>query len=270
MAVALDSTQSLVATTIEIFFVDLLLSADNAVVIALACRSLPQNMVKRAMIFGTGAAIVLRILIAAVITVLLSISGLKLIGAVALVLIAVKLMGSETAEEAGDGDVDPQKLAAGRLRAMVNAILIVIAADFVMSLDNVIAIAALARGNVTVLILGLAMSIPMLMFGSSIIHFLIERYPILVTLGSAFLGYIAGGIAMDDPLVSGWADKQAPALGLVVPFLVAIFVVVQAHIIRAEKARSAVASGERLAAPEEKFAAAAELEANESLVAVKD
>ena len=269
MAVVLDSTQNLIATTIEIFFVDLLLSADNAVVIALACRSLPQDMVKRAMVFGTGAAIVLRIVIAAVITVLLSISGLKLVGAVALTLIAVKLMGSETAEGAG-AEVDPKLLAAGRLRAMLNAILIVIAADFVMSLDNVIAIAALARGNVTVLILGLTMSIPMLMFGSSIIHFLIERYPILVTLGSAFLGYIAGGIAMDDPLVSSWADKQAPALGLVVPFLVAIFVVVQAHIVRAEKAKVAAGRGETLVPPGEKFAVAAEFEATESLVGVKD
>ena len=268
MAVALDSTQSLVATTIEIFFVDLLLSADNAVVIALACRTLPQDMVKRAMVFGTAAAILLRIAIAAVITVLLSVSGLKLLGAVALALIAVKLMGTEThGDDDEDAPVDPRTLSASRLRAFLNAIMIIIAADFVMSLDNVIALAALARGNVGVLIFGLALSIPMLMFGSSIINFFINRYPILITLGSAFLGYIAGGIAMDDPLIAQWADRQAPALGLVVPFLVAIFVVVQARIIRFEKAKDAAAKGESLATPEEKFSTAAKVEASDSMVA---
>ena len=267
MAVALDSTQSLVATTIEIFFVDLLLSADNAVVIALACRTLPQDMVKRAMVFGTAAAIVLRIVIAAVITVLLSVSGLKLLGAVALAMIAVKLMGTETRGDDDDAHVDPRTLSASRFRAFLNAIMIIIAADFVMSLDNVIALAALARGNVGVLIFGLALSIPMLMFGSSIINFFINRYPILITLGSAFLGYIAGGIAMDDPLIAQWADRQAPALGLIVPFLVAIFVVVQARIIRLEKAKDAAAIGEDLIKPEKKFATAAKIEASDSIVA---
>lgn len=263
--VALDSTQSLVATSIEIFFVDLLLSADNAVVIALACRSLPQDLIKRAMFFGTAAAIVLRIVLAAIVTVLLTVSGIKLLGAIALALIAVKLMGTEThvEEEDSAARVDPKVRAASRFRAVLGAIGMVIAADFVMSLDNVIALAALARGNIGVLVFGVALSIPMLMFGSSIIHFFIERYPILITLGSAFLGWIAGGIAMDDPLISTWADRQAPALSLVVPFLVAIFVVVQAHIIRLEKARDAAARGERLEDAEEKFAAAAELEASD-------
>ena len=267
---ALDSTQGLVATTIEIFFVDLLLSADNAVVIALACRSLPQDMVKRAMVFGTGVAILLRILIAIVVTVLLSISGLKLVGALALTLIAIKLMSSETVHETSDGEADPQMLAANRMKAMLQAVMIIIAADFVMSLDNVIALAALARGNVGVLIFGLALSIPMLMFGSSIIHFFIERYPILVTLGSAFLGYIAGGIAMDDPLIATWADKQAVALGLVAPFLVALFVVGQAWIIRSEKVRYAAAYKRRVQSPVEKFSTAARIEATESLVAVRE
>ena len=269
MAVALDSTQSLVATTVEIFFVDLLLSADNAVVIALACRSLPRDMVKRAMIFGTAAAIILRILLAAVVTILLTVSGLKIAGAVALALIAVKLMVDDAAPEE-DEQVDPRVLASNRVKAFLNAVFIILAADFVMSLDNVIALAALARGNVGVLVFGLALSIPMLMFGSSIINFFIGRYPVLITLGSAFLGYIAGGIAMDDPLISTWADKQAVALSIVVPFLVAIFVVVQAKIITREKARDAASKGLELEDAGQKFSAAAELEANESLLAAGD
>ena len=270
MAVALDSTQSLVATTVEIFFVDLLLSADNAVVIALACRSLPQDMVKRAMVFGTAAAIILRILLAAVVTILLTVSGLKIAGAAALTLIAVKLMVGEAPLDESDEKVDPRALAASRFRAFLNSVFIILAADFVMSLDNVIALAALARGNVGVLVFGLALSIPMLMFGSSIIHFFIERYPILITLGSAFLGWIAGSIAMDDPLIANWANTQAVALPIVVPFLVAIFVVVQARIIQREKTRDAAAKGVKLEDAEQKFSAAANIEANDSVVTAGD
>ncbi|WP_395664927.1 YjbE family putative metal transport protein [Methylocella sp.] len=231
----MDGAQGLIWTGVEIVIIDLLLSADNAVVIAMACRRLPQHLVKRAIAFGAGVAILLRVALAAVVAVLFVMPGLKLFGALALIVIAVKLMGEEqepAAESAQEED-------ARQTRNVLNAIFIVIAADFVMSLDNVVALAAVARGDVGALIFGLALSIPMLMFGSAIVHTVLARYPSLIFAGGALLGWIAGSILVDDPLIADWARREAPALGFVAPALTAVFVVAQAAIIRAEKAGDA-------------------------------
>ena len=232
----MESAQGLIWTGAEIVLIDLLLSADNAVVIAMACRRLPPHLVKRAIAFGAGVAIALRVVLATVVAVLFALPGLKLFGALALLVIAVKLMGEGEAEPP---DESPQDEDARQTRNILNAMLIVIAADFVMSLDNVVALAAAARGDVVALVFGLALSIPMLMFGSSIVHLILDRYPFLIAAGGALLGWIAGSIFVDDPLIADWARREAPALGLVAPALAAGFVVAQAAIVRAEKARDA-------------------------------
>ncbi|WP_374310457.1 TerC family protein [Methylocella sp.] len=203
----MEGAQGALWTGFEIVLIDLLLSADNAVVIAMACRRLPPHLVKQAIVFGACVAILLRLVLASVVALLFVLPGLKLFGALALLVIAVKLMGgddaAQAAEEGGEG--------ADETRTILSAMAIVIVADFVMSLDNVVALAAVARDDVGALAFGLALSIPMLMFGSALIHAILERHPWLVTVGGALLGWIAGSILVDDPLIADWARREARA-----------------------------------------------------------
>jgi len=188
----------------EIIIANILLSGDNAVVIALAARSLPPQQQKKAITIGSGAAIVMRILLTLVAARLLLLPWLKLIGAALLVYIGITLLlpeGDEGGDEASSGK--------GSMASAVRTILI---ADLVMSLDNVIAVAAAAKGDTFLLVLGLAISIPLVIFGSTLLLKVIERFPLIVWLGAALLGYIAGEIAMSDPVVSPWVEQQAQAL----------------------------------------------------------
>jgi YjbE family integral membrane protein len=181
----------------QIIWVDLLLSGDNAVVIALACRSLPDRQRAWGIFLGAGAAITLRIAFAFVISQLLQIPFLKVLGGLMLLWIAVKLARGESAEER---NIEPSE----RLWHAVGTIAL---ADAAMSLDNVIAIAAIAQDNYWLFIFGLALSIPLIVVGSSVIMKLIEKFPIIVWGGAALLGWIAGEMVATDPLV-------APHLGL--------------------------------------------------------
>ncbi len=189
----------------QIIWVNILLSGDNAVVIALAARSLPPKQQKQAIMIGSGAAIVMRILLTLVAAQLLMLPWLKLIGAVLLVYIGVTLLLPEE-EEGGDGH-DKQ----GGMGAAVRTILI---ADLVMSLDNVIAVAAAAKGDTPLLIIGLALSIPLVIFGSTLLLKVIERFPLIVWLGAALLGFIAGEILVDDPAIVDKVQAFAAANGL--------------------------------------------------------
>ena len=189
----------------QIIVANILLSGDNAVVIALAARSLPAKQQKQAIMIGSGAAIVMRILLTLVAAQLLQLPWLKLIGAALLLYIGVTLLLPE--EEEGDGHGDGK----GSMAAAVRTILI---ADLVMSLDNVIAVAAAAKGDTTLLVLGLAISIPLVIFGSTLLLKVIERFPIIVWLGAALLGYIAGEIALADPAIRDWVEVQANAMGM--------------------------------------------------------
>jgi YjbE family integral membrane protein len=199
----------------EIIGINIVLSGDNAVVIALACRTLPARQQRWAILFGTGGAIVLRVILTAFAVVLLDQAWLKLIGSALLFWIAVKLLVPEDGE--GDGDQSRAGLMA--------AIRTIIVADLVMSLDNVIGVAAAAKGNLVLLILGLVISMPLIIFGSTIILRLMGRFPWIITLGGGLLGYVAGEMAVTDKAIGTWVHAQGPVLHWLVPWVAAIAVV---------------------------------------------
>jgi YjbE family integral membrane protein len=187
---------------LQIIWIDILLSGDNAVVIALACRKLPPRQRIWGVILGTVVAIGLRVVFAGLVTTLMQIAYLKLVGGVLLLWIAVKLLGPEDNGKANE------------VQAVDNlwrAIRIVAIADVVMSLDNVIAIAAVAERfepphNYALLMFGLAVSIPLIMAGAAIVMALLERFPVVVWAGAALLGWIAGEIIVKDPLFTAHFD----------------------------------------------------------------
>jgi YjbE family integral membrane protein len=174
----------------KIIWINILLSGDNALVIALACRGLDPRQRLWGMIIGAGAAVVLRIVFTSIVATLMALPYLKLIGGLALIVIAAKLLVPDEDE----GDVE----SASHLWAAVQ---IVVVADIVMSLDNVIAIAAAANGSLPLLVLGLAISVPLIVAGAALIMALLARLPILVWGGAALLGWIAGTVIATDPAV---------------------------------------------------------------------
>jgi YjbE family integral membrane protein len=175
----------------KIIWINVLLSGDNALVIALACRGLAPRQRLWGMIFGAGAAVILRIIFTGIVASLMELPYLKLVGGLALLVIAAKLLVPEHEDEEG-------VKSASHLWAAVQ---IVVVADIVMSLDNVIAVAAAANGSAPLLILGLAISIPLIVAGAALIMALLNRLPILVWAGAALLGWIAGDVIATDPAV---------------------------------------------------------------------
>lgn len=207
---------------LQIIWIDVLLSGDNAVVIALACRKLPPNQRLWGVILGTIVAISLRVVFAGLITTLMQLAYLKLVGGVLLLWIAVKLLGSE--ENCKTGQIES-------VDNLLRAIRIVAIADVVMSLDNVIAIAAVAEKfeapeSYALLMFGLAVSIPLIMAGAAIVMSVLERFPIVVWAGAALLGWIAGEIIAKDPLFTANLDPAtAHTVWLIGATLGALFVV---------------------------------------------
>lgn len=174
---------------LKIVWINIILSGDNAVVIALAARSLPPGQQNKAVFWGSGAAVILRIALTVVAAKLLALSFLQIAGGLLLLWIGVQLLSED---DEGDGLV---KENSGNLMAAVRTILI---ADLVMSLDNVIAVAAAAKGDMTLLILGLGISIPLVIFGSTLMIKLMTRFPIIVTLGAALIGWVGGETIVSD------------------------------------------------------------------------
>jgi YjbE family integral membrane protein len=172
----------------KIIWINVLLSGDNALVIAMACRGLHGRHRLWGMVIGAGIAVVLLIAFTGIVATLMSLPYLKLVGGVALLVIAAKLL---VPEDEGD------EIAAGT--TLWHAIRIVVIADIVMSLDNVIAVAAAAQGQLSLLILGLAISIPMIIAGAALIMLVLDRFPLLVWLGAMLLGWIAGDVIASDP-----------------------------------------------------------------------
>ncbi|NJD89560.1 MAG: TerC family protein [Betaproteobacteria bacterium] len=195
--------------------VNIVLSGDNAVVIALAARSLPPKQQKAAIFWGSGAAIVMRIILTIVAVELLRLPYLKLVGAALLLWIAIQLLLPEDEEDGGEAT-------ASGLGAAIRTILI---ADLVMSLDNVIAVAAAAKGSMTLLVLGLAISIPLVIFGSTMLLKVMDRFPIIITLGAGLLGWVAGDMAVSDPAIKDWVDANAAWLHTAAPAVGAVIVV---------------------------------------------
>lgn len=202
----------------SIIWVNIILSGDNAVVIALAARSLPAEQQKKAVFWGSAAAIVLRIALTIIAVEMLSWPYLKIIGGCLLFYIGVGLLAGDD-DDGGEGEHKGQ----GGLLQAVRTILV---ADLVMSLDNVLAVAAAAKGNVPLLVIGLALSIPLIIFGSTLLLKVMERLPILVTAGAALLGFLAGEMLLTDPAVSQRFGEQSHSVVNIAGAIGAVLVVV--------------------------------------------
>lgn len=212
----------------QIIMINIVLSGDNAVVIALACRSLPPKQQKLAIMFGSVGAIVLRIALTFCAVYLLSLPYLKLAGAALLLWIGINLLKGEAEEEEMEGH--------SNLSAAIKTIII---ADIVMSLDNVIGVAAAAKGDMVLLIVGLAISIPLIIYGSTLILKLMSRFPVIITIGAALLGWVAGEMAFTDPSIHVWAEAHHN-LHYVVPALGALTVVMVGKRLQARTSKSGI------------------------------
>jgi YjbE family integral membrane protein len=200
--VGIDADYAL--SILRIIGINIILSGDNAIVIALACRSLPPRQRVIGIILGAGAAVVLRILFTIIVQWLFDVPWLKLVGGLVLFWIAVKLL---LTDEASDENV--------RSGASVwEAVKIVAVADIVMSLDNVLAIAAAAGGNMNLIIFGLIISIPLVVFGATLLTWLLDRMPILVWAGAALLGWVAGELLATEPILQPFVLNLADSLGV--------------------------------------------------------
>jgi YjbE family integral membrane protein len=199
---------------VQIIWADLVLSGDNAVVIAMACRRLPPRERRWGMIIGAGAAAVLLIVFTITVSALIALPYLRMVGACALIVIAVNLLGPGEADQ-----TDAPRMADSLWRAVRTVVL----ADVIMGLDNAVAVAAIANGRYLLLGLGLAISIPIVVAGSAVILGLIERFPIIVWVGGAMLGLVAGELFASDPVVGAalqstglatWGANSALAPGI--------------------------------------------------------
>jgi YjbE family integral membrane protein len=191
----------------QIIMIDILLGGDNAVVIALACRKLPPKQRTQGILWGTAGAILLRVILIFFALTLLAIPYLKIVGALLLVWIGVKLLVPD--DDDGHGDIQ----ASDKLWAAVKTVIV---ADLVMSVDNVIAIAGAAEGaggdhKMPLVVFGLLVSIPIIVWGSQLVIRLMDRFPSIITIGGMLLGWIAGTMAVTDPAVLGWVPMQAAA-----------------------------------------------------------
>ena len=186
----------------QIIMIDILLGGDNAVVIALACRQLPKNLRLKGILWGTAGAIVLRVVLIAFALTLLQVPFLKLVGAALLLWIGVKLL---VPEEEGHSNIQ----GSDKLWAAVKTVIV---ADLVMSLDNVIAISGVAtsvgsENQMVLVIFGLLVSIPIIIWGSQLVLKLMDRFPVIITIGGLLLGWIAGTMAHSDPAVQAWLPQ---------------------------------------------------------------
>jgi YjbE family integral membrane protein len=189
---------------LRIIGINIILSGDNAIVIALACRSLPPRQRVIGIILGAGAAVVLRILFTIIVQQLFDVPWLKLVGGLILLWIAVKLLlGDESSEDSVRSGA-----------SVWEAVKIVAIADIVMSLDNVLAIAAAAGGNMNLIIFGLIISIPLVVFGATLLTWLLDRMPILVWAGAALLGWVAGELLATEPILQPFVLNLADSLGV--------------------------------------------------------
>ena len=198
---------------LKIIGVNIILSGDNAVVIALAARSLAPAQQKQAIFWGSAAAIVLRIVLTIFAVALLQFAWLKLVGSALLIWIGVKLLVDE---EDGDGGIKTHA-------SMFDAIRTILIADLVMSLDNVIAVAAAAKGDWLLVMIGLAISIPLIIYASTILIKVMEKFPVVITIGAALIGWVAGEMAWDEQVIKPfttqfphWFEYLAAAAGALV------------------------------------------------------
>lgn len=209
-------------TLAQIMMINIVLSGDNAVVIAMASRALPPKQQKQAILLGSFGAIFLRVVLTFFAVMLLDLPYLKIAGAVLLVWIGVKMLMEGDEEQELDGHSN-----------MWAAVKTIIVADFIMSLDNVLGVAAAAKGSLLLLIIGLAVSIPLIVYGSTLILKLMNRFPIIVTAGGGILGWVAGEMFVTDMAVSPWVDAHAHFLHGAMPAFGMLIVVITGKVLAA-------------------------------------
>ncbi len=219
----------LLSSLLEIIGVNIVLSGDNAVVIALASRTLPQDQRRTAILLGSAGAILMRIVLTVAAVELLQLPWLRLGGALLLLWIGVRML-----LDSGEDD----DLVMAKASSPWGAVRTILVADFVMSLDNVLGVAAAARGQLMLLIVGLIISIPLIVFGSALILRIMDRFPVLVTLGAGLIGYVAGEMLLDEPVLESWLPASAALVRYGVPVACAVVVIVAGHIMAARGARS--------------------------------
>ena len=201
---------------LKIVWINIILSGDNAVVIALAARSLPPEQQKKAVLFGSGAAVVLRIALTVVAVQLLAMPYLQIVGGLLLLWIGTQLLSED-----GEGEGEEKQYT-----SLLSAVRTILVADLVMSLDNVIAVAAAAKGSTLLLILGLAISIPLVIFGSTLMIRLMERFPIVVTFGAGLIGWVGGETIVSDNVMAPqltqmhWLHTAGPITGAALVLLI--------------------------------------------------
>ncbi|NOT81682.1 MAG: TerC family protein [Gallionella sp.] len=230
MSVMFSSTQFWM-DVLKIIMIDLLLSGDNAVVIALACRNLPEAQRKKGIMFGVGGAIGLRVILTFFAVSLLALPYLKLVGAVLLIWIGIKLILPE--DEHGEDNIKADT-------RLLGAIKTIIIADFVMSLDNVLGVAAVAHGNVFLLVFGLLISIPLIAWSSQLVLKMIDRFPFIIYAGGALLGYVAGEMLVTEALFKPLVEAQH-YLHWLVPVICAALVLLVGKWLAARKVVESVA-----------------------------
>jgi len=217
---------------LQIIAIDILLGGDNAVVIALACRNLPEKQRKLGILWGVAGAITLRVILTAFAVTLLKIPYLKLVGAILLAWIAFKLVVPH--EEDEHANIDPSS-------SLMGAIKTIIIADFVMSLDNVVAVAGAAKDSIALIVFGLLVSIPIILYCSTIILKLMDRFPWIIILGGGLLGWIAADMAISDIVVKDWFATHLPWSKTVFPIAGALAVVAVGFFLQSRAAARAPA-----------------------------
>ena len=208
-----------VIAVLQIIAIDIVLGGDNAIIIALACRNLPKHQKRIGILWGTAGAIVLRVMLVFFATSLMELPGVRLTGGILLIWIGVKLLNETDSREFSD-KIDQSS-------NLLSAIRTIIIADFVMSLDNALAITAAAKGDISLVVFGLLLSVPIIIGGSAIILKLMERFPVIITAGGGLLGWLGGGLIVKDELLVHYDFSWPPATGsAIAAILGAVFVII--------------------------------------------
>ncbi|CAO0822532.1 TerC family protein [Desulfarculales bacterium] len=202
---------ALLANVLNIVFIDVVMAGDNSLVIAMAVRSLPQRQRLKGILIGSGAAVILRVVLTFGVAKLLDIPFLKLAGGLAILWVAVKLVTEKACLEEDARETDN----------LWQALRLIVVADVTMSLDNVLAVAGASQGNLPLLIFGLMLSIPLMVFSSNLLSRLMDRYPLIIWVGAAILGRVGGEMILCEPLVHGWLHP-APLTGYLAQALFAL------------------------------------------------
>ena len=216
-----------VIAVLQIIAIDIVLGGDNAIIIALACRNLPKHQRRAGILWGTAGAIILRVILVFFATSLMEIPVLRLVGGILLIWIGIKLL-TEVETHDLDGKINQSS-------NLLTAIRTIIIADFVMSLDNALAITAAAKGDIGLVVFGLLLSVPIIIWGSALILRLMERFPIIITAGAGLLGWLGGGLMISDKLLAEFTAPSLPVTPTIAATVGTIFVIAIGRFLAKEK-----------------------------------